>query len=384
MSDQHSHQTGHRSSGARSHVFGFAQIGQSDVGEIARHANSEKGVRRRNNVKRIIFTLGFLGLGLFISTATVLAQGGTPGEGFPPASDLYNDAVLVARFLPLVAALGIGFGIWYGKIALRQAKSTPNSSTIIRHDWGSVTGHWTNGIGFIIGMVTGAIALRWLPRPDDMRIIFALHYIGSSLIIFGVASHLTQHGITGGFGLIPRSFQDLISGLGEMVEYAGVYGSDGAVFRINLPKGLRDTFADTFRAFGLRPAKQIGKYLPAEKVFSYTPWAIIISVIVVTGLIKAFRYLYPIPPTFIAGVSTLHDWFAAASIVMFGIHLAALFLVPRHWTLVVSMLTTRIPRSYAEKYHPLWLKDLVAKEQAAASSASPAASTAQAASQSKA
>ena len=326
-------------------------------------------------MKRLLFALGFTGLGLFVSVATAFAQGGTAIGGFPPQSDLYGDAVLLARVLPFMIALGIGFGIWQAKLRLTERKSSPDSPTVIRHDWGSVIQHWTNGLGFIAGMITGFMILRWLPYPSDVRSIFAIHYIGSAFVLFGVASHLAQHVITGGAGLIPRRFKDVTEALGELTEYAGFYGPDGAAFRLNLPKGIRSAIGETFRSFGIRPPKQLGKYLPAEKVLSYAPWAIIITVMVVTGLIKSFRYLYPIPPTFIATMSTLHDLSAYASVFMLAMHLFAVLLIPRHWPLLKSMFTTRISRKFVEKYHPLWFKDLVAKEQAS-SFVAPAASVA--------
>jgi cytochrome b subunit of formate dehydrogenase len=314
-------------------------------------------------VKRVLIAIGSATFGVFAVTfGTAFAQGGTP-NGFPPQTNLYNDAVLLARVLPLLIALGIGFGIWQAKASLRQPKSTPGSATVIRHDIGAVIAHWTNGVGFIIGMITGVIVLRWLPRPDEMRMIFAIHYIGSSLVVFGVASHLTQNGITGGMGLLPRSFKDLRDGISDLLEQAGLYGPTGAVFGINIPKVIRETLAETAGAFGFKRPKRLGKYLPAEKVFSYTPWAIIITVIVVTGLIKSFRYLYPIPPTFIAQVSFLHDVFAYASIAMLGIHLIAVLLVPHHWPLLISMFTTRLSRKFVQQFHPLWEKELVAREQ---------------------
>lgn len=318
-------------------------------------------------MKRLVLTFGFIGLGLFVGVATAFAQGGTTGDGFPPQSALYADAVWLARLLPFVIALGIGFGIWQAKVRSVERKSSPDSPSVIRHDWGVVIQHWSNAIGFFIGMITGFMLLRWLPYPSDVRSIFIIHYIGSAFVLFGVASHLTQHGITGGLGLIPRRFKDVNEALGELTEYAGLYGPDGAAFHLNLPKGLRQTFGETFRAFGFRPPQQLGKYLPAEKVLSYTPWAIIVGTMVVTGLIKSFRYLYPIPPTFIATVSTLHDYSAYASVVMLVIHLCAVLLIPRHWPLVVSIFTTRIPRAFVEKYHSLWYKDLVAQEQASTS-----------------
>lgn len=315
-------------------------------------------------MKRIQLAIVVATFGAFVVTlGTAFAQSPVP-VGFPPQTSLYEDAVLLARVLPLIVALGIGFGVWQAKASLRQPKSTPGSATVIRHDFGTVMAHWINGIGFIVALVSGMIVLRRLPRPDEMRIIFVIHYIGVSLVVFGVASHLTQNAVTGGMGLLPRSLRDVRDGLGEMVEYTGVFGSAGAVFGIKLPKGIRTTFGETFASFGLRPVKKMGKFLPVERVFSYTPWAIIITVIVVTGLIKSFRYLYPIPPTFIATVTTLHDIFAYVSIVMLAVHLAAILLVPRHWALLVSMLTTRISRKYVQEVHPLWEKELVAREQA--------------------
>lgn len=315
-------------------------------------------------MKRILVAISSALFGVIaITVGAAFAQGGTPG-GFPAQTDLYEDAVLLARALPVLLALGIGFGIWQAKASLREPKSTPGSATVIRHDWGAVIAHWTNGVGFMIGIATGMIVLRQLPRPDEMRMIFAIHYIGSGLAMFGVASHLTQNAVTGGMGLLPRSFKDITNGISDLLEQAGIFGPSGAVLGMNIPKAIRTTLAETFKAFGFKQPKNLGKYLPAEKVFSYTPWAIIVTVIIVTGLIKSFRYLYPIPPTFIAQVTTLHDIFAYASIVMLAIHLIAVVLVPRHWPLLLSMFTTRLNRKFVQQHHAAWEKDLIAREQA--------------------
>jgi cytochrome b subunit of formate dehydrogenase len=304
-----------------------------------------------------------------VAVSSVFAQGGVPG-GFPPQSALYNDALLLARALPFVALIGIVVGIWLGKTSMRQPKSAPDSPVVIRHDIGAVLAHWSNGVGMMIGMITGAIVLRWVARPDEMRLIFAIHYVGSGLIVFAIAAHLTQNAVTGGMGLIPRSLKDAGEALGNLVEYTGLFGPDGAVANINLPKGLRKPFAEILASFGIAPPKRQGKFLPAEKLFSYVPWLVIIAVMTVTGLIKAFRYLYPLSPDFIAQVSAIHDLFTVVSIVMLGIHLAALFLAPSHWPLVGSMFTTRVKRSYVERHHPEWLRQLQAEEKQPAAAAS--------------
>ena len=308
-------------------------------------------------MKSISITLGALAFGYFvISVSTVFAQGGAT-DGFPPPTALINDAVLFARLLPFVLALGIGFGIWQAKTSLRR-KTDPDSKVVIRHDFGSVIAHWSNAIGFIVGMLTGAIVLRWLQRPDEIRTIFMIHYAGAGMVMFGVASHLAQHAVTGGLGLIPRSFRDVLEGLGELVEYTGIFGPSGAAFGINLPKGLRKPIAEIFSAFGIKPPKRLGKYLPAEKVFSYLPWLIIVGVIVFTGLVKAFRYLYPFPPSFVAQMTILHDLFTAVAIVMLLIHLAAVTVVPRNWPLLKSMFTTGVSMDHVKAHHPAWYEKL--------------------------
>ncbi|MBI5029371.1 MAG: cytochrome b/b6 domain-containing protein [Chloroflexi bacterium] len=326
-------------------------------------------------MRRILVWMSFLVVVLVaVSVETVWAQGGT-SEGFPPQTFLFNDTLLLARALPFVVALAIGFGIWQGKVGLRQPKSSPNSRSVIRHDFGTVIAHWTNGIGFIIALITGLMVLRWLPRPDEMRIVFALHYVGVVLIMFGVVAHLTQNAITGGMGLVPRSLKDVGEGLSEIVEYSGIFGSHRAALGIKLPKAIRQTFAETATAFGIKPTKKLGKFLPVERVFSYTPWAIIVAVVVITGLIKSLRYLYPIPASIIAPVTTVHDIFSYVAVGMLAIHLAALLLVPANWPLLISMFTTRVSRKHVQEHHPLWYKDLVAKEQAIVDDVTPVSTT---------
>lgn len=309
-------------------------------------------------MRRILALIGPIAFGLlFVTASSVFAQGGTT-EGFPPQTMLFNDAVLFARTLPFFVALGIAFGVWRGKVSLRQPAYSPNSQFVTRHDLGTVITHWVNAGGFILGLITGAIVLRWLQRPDEIRGMFLIHYAGAGLVVFAVSSHLAEHGVTGGRGLIPRSLKEVREGLGEIVEYVGIFGPEGAAFGINWPKSLRRALAEVFVAFGIKPPKRLGKYLSAEKSFSYVPWAIIIGVIVLTGLVKAFRYLYPIPAPFVAWMSFFHDLFTVIAVVMFAIHLSAVLLVPRNWALLKSMFTTRIPLEYVKTRHPIWYEKL--------------------------
>ncbi|MBI5878104.1 MAG: hypothetical protein HZB53_10650 [Chloroflexi bacterium] len=305
--------------------------------------------------KRIPAAVSAALFGLTVMTVSIAyAQGG----GFlPDQSVLYDDAATLARLVPAVLAISMLVGIFFGRRSTAR-RPEPVGETVVRHDVGGVMSHWVNTVGFVIGMITGAIALRWISRPDDMRLVWQLHFVGSGLVVFAVGSHIAENVIAGGFGLLPRSFKDVLHGLGETLEYAGIWGPDGAVFHLPLPKAIRQPLAETFESFGVNPPKRTGKYLSAEKVLSYTPWAIIVGVMLVTGSVKVFRYIMPIAPDLVAQMSKLHDIFTIVAIVMLGIHLSALFLVPRHWPLVVSMFTTRISTRYVEKYHSLWLNDL--------------------------
>lgn len=312
-------------------------------------------------MKRIVISIAAAVFGAMAFAAQgAFAQGGT--GGYPAQSGLFEDAVLLARVLPFAIALGVAFGVWQGKRSMREPKSSPDSDAVIRHDLGTVVSHWANAIGFIGAMLTGAIVLRWLARPDEMRSIFALHYVAAALVTFAVSSHLAQHAVTGGLGLLPRSFKEVRQAVGELGEYAGLFGPTGAAFRIKLPKIIRETFAETFHAFYLSPPKRLGKYLPAEKVFSYVPWMVIAGVLVVTGLIKSLRYLYPVPPTFISGVTTVHDLFAYLSVAMLVLHLLAVSVAPRNWPLFRSMFTMRVSRKHVQQWHPLWFRELVSSE----------------------
>jgi cytochrome b subunit of formate dehydrogenase len=322
-------------------------------------------------MKRITLISSTLVFGAFVMfTSIAFAQGGV-GGGFPPPSEFLSDAILLARAVPFVALFGIAFGVWQAKFNKRIPKSLPNSPSVIRHDFGSVVAHWTNGLGFIVGMLTGAIVLKWIQSPGDLRLIFQLHYVGSGLVVFGVVSHLAQHIVAGGFGLIPRSFRDIREGLAEVIEYSGVFGPAGAAFGIAIPKVIRQPIAEILISFGIQPPKRMNKYLPAEKVFSYMPWLIIVTVMVFTGLVKTFRYLYPISPEFVAQMTWWHDLFMSLSIFMLAIHIAAVTCAPRNWPLLVSMFTMKVSRKHVEKWHPDWFKQLTAAEQNSAQAREP-------------
>lgn len=300
--------------------------------------------------------------GWLLLIGTAAAQS-TTGDGWPPQSALFNDALFLARAVPFLIALGIIVGIVEARRDARRGGDAILGERVRRHDASSVIAHWLNAIGLILGLITGALVLGWIDGGPELRAVFLIHYVGAALTIFAIFNHLTRHGISGGTGLIPKRFGVIRDLIGELFEYAGLFGPEGAVLRIPWPKAIRQPIAKYVKALlGYKPSRT-GKYLATEQTLSYPLWAILIGAIVVTGLIKLMRYTYPISSTLVASATAIHDLATIGIAVMLVIHLLPLLLVPANWPLLLSMFRTTVPRRYAQHRHPAWYKELEARQQ---------------------
>ena len=307
--------------------------------------------------------LGKLGFALVVGswmTIGVVAAQTLAQRNWAPESMLFNDALTFARLAPFIAAIGILVGIWQARNAARAGGDRIVGQSVVRHDRGTTVAHWVNATGSIVSLATGAIILGWVHWPAEIRVIFLLHFVGAALKLYAVPNHLTRHGVAGGFGLIPRSWAALRDTMTEMFEYAGVFGRGRAAFGIPWPKGFRQPIARYLRGLGLKKPEG-GKYLAAEQTLSYPVWGILTVVVVITGLIKTLRYVYPMPSAFIGATTMVHDLAAIGIAVMLVIHLAPLLLVPGNWPLLKSMFTTRVPVQYVKEHHPAWYQQLLRK-----------------------
>jgi cytochrome b subunit of formate dehydrogenase len=285
----------------------------------------------------------------------------TGADGWPPQTALFNDGLFLARAVPFLIALAIGVGIVQARAAAREGGDAIIGEQVRRHDTGTVLAHWVNLVGIFLCLATGAMVLRWVDRGVELRQVFIIHYFGAALILFAIFNHLTRHGVSGGAGLIPKRLSVIRDAIGELLEYAGLFGPEGAVLRISWPKPIRQPVAKYVRALlGYRPYSN-GKFLPSEQVLSYAPWALWISLIVITGLIKVLKYLYAIPGSLVATATAVHDVVAIIIGVSIIIHLLPLLLVPANWPLLLSMFKTSVPRKYVEGRHPAWYKELQAR-----------------------
>ncbi len=310
-------------------------------------------------MRRLVF-LGMVGL----SWVFLIAAGGPPippGPGWPPQTDLYNDALLLARVLPFLAALGIGAGIWEARSTAKREGDAIVGNEVRRHATAVLIIHWMNAFGMILCLVTGAMVLRWSATPVDERLKFTLHYVGAALIVFAVFNHLARQGVTGGIGLLPKRLSVMRDLIGELLDYLGLFGPEGAVLRIPWPRAVREPIARYVKALlGYKPSVH-GKYLVTEQLISYPPWAILTGAVVITGVIKLARYIWPLPAELVASATAIHDLATIGIGLMLVIHLLPLLLVPANWPLLLSMFRTTVPLRYVEKRHPLWYQRLMAQ-----------------------
>lgn len=284
-------------------------------------------------------------------------------SGNPPQTALFNDANFTARMVPFIIALGIVVGIYEARKASREGSDAILNDSVRRHDYSVIITHWMNAFGLITGLVSGAIVLRWVNnRPEQLRPIFLIHYIGAGLVLFAVFHHLARQGVSGGTGLIPRSLGVIRDMIAELFGYLGVFGPDEAVLHIPWPSAVRKPIGRYIKALLGYKQSHTGKYLATEQTVSYPPWAILIGIIVITGLIKMMRYIYPIPNTLVATVTTIHDLAAVAIGLMLVIHLLPLLLVPANWPLLLSMFRTTVPLEYVKKRHPAWYHELTGEK----------------------
>ncbi len=283
-------------------------------------------------------------------------------NGWPPQGDLFKDAFFLARATPFIIALGVLAGLVQARAAARKGGDAIIGERVRRHDTSTIIAHWTNAVGFILSLITGAIVLRWIDYGSELRLVFIIHYFGATLMLFGIFNHLTRHGVSGGVGLIPKKLGVIRDLIGEMFEYIGLFGPEGAVLRIPWPKAIRQPIARYVRALlDYRPSRT-GKYLATEQTLSYPLWAILTILIVGTGLIKVIRYVYPISGSIVATATAIHDLTTIAIAVMLLVHILPLLLVPANWPLLLSMFKRTVPRKYVEERHPAWYKDLKASQ----------------------
>lgn len=299
---------------------------------------------------------------LILGGAAWLLLGGIPPATWTSDRPLLPLSVDGSRILILLTAVGIVLGILVAALR-RRARTRIVDGRAIRYGGYERLVHWALAIGFVLDFATAVWLLRWFGLVSSIEVrptLYLVHFIGAALIVLAATMFATSSRIRGAGALFPR-WRDVSPAIARLFGYLGVYGQAGAF-------GLRLRMVWLQRALaaiGIKPLQREKKFLAVEKVFSFTPLATLALIVVVTGLVKSARYFFVVPSDVIYWTTWLHDLSVWLTLVVVGLHLAAIFLVPRNWPGIGAMLTGRMSLRHVEEEFPAWADELRQRERAA-------------------
>jgi hypothetical protein len=172
--------------------------------------------------------------------------------------------------------------------------------------------------------------------PIPLYLFYRVHYIGASIVLFAATAFVSYLWMTGDRSLlVPR----------------GLWRRHLLGLAYELPERIRTPYAKLLRVDLTQPRPPTGQFTFYERVVEFPSWSILLALITVTGLIKAARYLLPVPGFVLWLSSTLHVAAMVGIVIQLLDHLRYTF--PR-WPLVASIATTWVNERYARQRHPGW------------------------------
>lgn len=203
--------------------------------------------------------------GLIVALAGAAAIVAQATSGAQPWSPELRDNVVLAQSIPLALGLGVAVGM------LQRT--------------GRTVARWAFGLGLFLAIPTGAYqylgGILDVHPPFALYLVYRVHYVGAALVLFAVAALLTDVWMTGDRSL-----------LAPQREWRGYL------------RGITSAFPVARALAG-----------PLGLAVSLPWWGIAVALITATGLIKALRYLYPVPGPVLFWASTLH----VAAMVLMGL-----------------------------------------------------------------
>ena len=275
--------------------------------------------------------------GLVLTGLGVAAALGQAGSGAQPWSNELSDNFVFIKALPFVLAIGFAVGLL---MARSYGPKVRSDGGIRRWSPGTVFGHGVLTLGFILALPTGMWqylgGILDVNLPIPLYLFYRVHYIGAGVVLFAAAAFVSYLWMTGDRSLlVPR----------------GQWGRHLLGLAYALPERLRAPYAKLLRVDLTQPRPPTGQFTFYERVVEFPSWSILLALITVTGLVKAARYLLPVPGFVLWLSSTLHVAAMVGIVIKLLDHLRYTF--PR-WPLVTSIATTWVNQRYAGLRHPGW------------------------------
>jgi cytochrome b subunit of formate dehydrogenase len=287
--------------------------------------------------RTIVLVLGvvLLGIGLGVSYTEW-------ASGIQPWGQLLGDNFLFARSLPFTVGLGIAVGFWRASGWRWGTDRRASDGAIRRFAPGTVVLHALAAVALLVLIATGGWQyLKGLLDADSpiyMATVYRVHYIAASVLIFVTVAFVTDW--------LLRGERSLTVGKGQLIRSLRGLAHE-------LPGPLGSSLAYLLGLDMRRAAPPTDEFTFYERTISFPTWELAIGLIVLTGVIKAMRYVYPIPGDVLYWVSAIH----VGSGVLLGLKLLdhlRYVLAPSRWPLMVSMATGWIPEAYVKRFHAGW------------------------------
>jgi len=274
-------------------------------------------------------------------------------SGAQPWGPTLADNLIFAKSIPFTLGLGVLIGTLAapapgpGRVE-RRAAACPDAGggAVRRFRTLSVTMHWIAALGLLLALVTGSWqylkGILDVESPVFMPYVYRVHYIGATLMLLAMSTMVTYWLVAGVGGLLPPTGQRIrhLRGLAH-----------------ELPRPLGGTLA-TLLGLNMRrqppPTEQFTYY---ETTVSFPTWIVLLGLVTLTGLLKAMRYVYPIPGDLLWWASTLH----VASMVLLAaktLDHVRYVLAPSRWSLLRSMMSGWMPERDVQRRHPAWYEQI--------------------------
>jgi hypothetical protein len=286
-------------------------------------------------------------------------------SGVQPWGQLLGDNFLFARSLPFTIGLAIALGFWRASGWHWGPERRGSDQAIRRFAPSTIWLHALAGIALVALIATGGWqylkGLLSVDSPIYMGTVYRVHYISASLLIFVSVTFVTDW--------LLRNEKSLTIGKGQFIRNMRGLAHE-------LPKPLGTILGYSLGLDLRRAPPPTDQFTYYERGISFPLWELTIGLIVLTGVIKAMRYIYPIPGDFLYWVSAVHVGAGVLLGLKFLDHLRYV-LAPSRWPLMVSIASGWIPAGYVQRFHAGWYARITSQStEPVTTPATPAAPTA--------
>jgi cytochrome b subunit of formate dehydrogenase len=263
-------------------------------------------------------------------------------SGAQPWGQLLGDNFVFARTLPFTIGLGIVMGYWKASGTPPGTERRASDGAIRRFSKSTVWLHGLAGGSVVLLIATGGWqylkGLLAAETPIYMGTVYRIHYFAASLLIFATVTFITDWWLRGEGALTAGSGQ-------------GIRSLRGLAHELPRPLG-------TVLAYGLgldlrRPAPPTEQFTYYERLISFPLWELSIGLVMLTGIIKAVRYIYPIPGDVLYWTSAVHVG-AGVLLSMKVLDHLRYVLAPSRWPLMATMASGWVPEGFVKRFHPGW------------------------------